>query len=164
MTTVVWDSRFGVMASDSQMTEGEEAAGSRKYKCRKLYEHVHAEGSYMIRRFVGLSGDPSGLKFLRWVREGMSYEHRPEFKKGDEFAAIVVTIRHLFANPPEVVSVEVFDATCEPEPVVEPYYAIGSGAKAALVLLDLDVAPADVIRRVARRCPYTDSDVQTLTV
>jgi hypothetical protein len=157
MTTIVWDSRVGVMASDSQMTEGEDGA-SRKYRCRKLYEVVQMEGETTVRRFVGLAGDPSGLKFLRWVREGMDYAHRPDFRKNDEFSAIVVTIvGHGFAA-------ETFDATCEPEPVTEPYCAIGSGSKAAYVLLDAGFKPWDVIERVARRCPYTDRDVQVLTV
>ncbi len=40
--------------------------------------------------YVGLTGDSSGLKPLRWVRGGRDPDNIPSFGDGDEFAAILV--------------------------------------------------------------------------
>jgi 20S proteasome alpha/beta subunit len=137
VTTIVY--KDGVLASDSQMTED-----SRKYNCTKLYRVDDA--------IVGLAGSQAGLVFLRWFRGGMDRKKKPLFNKDDDFAAIVV----------DKDGVVVYDRYCEPEPVVEPYHAIGSGAPAAFAALDMGATAEEAVAAAAKRDIYTGGPIQVM--
>jgi hypothetical protein len=160
MTTIVWDSRTGELLSDSRLSEQSESGGIRQYRCQKVYKIEQAH----LTLFVALAGDQSGLKFVRWVRDGMNYKEKPDFRKDDDFSALVVVTSAKPGGGRMVVSADVFDTQCEPEPIIEPYHAVGSGAKAAFCLFDQGVRAREIIHAVARRCPHTDNEVQGFCV
>lgn len=135
MTVVVWSSKEKMLASDSRMLENSESGGDRAFLCRKLYHITRPPNggmNYERHLYVGLAGDQSGLKFLRWVREGMDFKSKPEFAKADDFSALVVEVMNF-----QIRDVSVYGVHCEPEPVVEEYHAIGSGSKHAFTAMDL---------------------------
>lgn len=119
MTTIVCIPSQGVMVADSQVTVDSEAGGSRKFRCKKLYEKDGA--------IIGLAGESSpGMVFLRWYGTARMRDNKPppRFENIDaDFTALVLK--------PDGTLWE-YDAWCVGEQVEEEFYAIGSGAKAAL--------------------------------
>lgn len=144
MTTIVYDRESNVLAADSAYTESSESGGSRIFQTQKVYRILPLDWEKPV--YVALAGDQSGLLFLRWVREGMDDDHKPEFDRKDDFAALLVR---------PGVGVAVYDRYCEPDWVVENYHAIGSGAKCALVALDMGATAIEAVKAAARRDPYT---------
>lgn len=148
MTTIAY--RNGILAADSRYTEESESGGDRMFQCRKIFQTLSTmrEG-YPFKQWVALAGDESGLLFLRWVREGMDANDKPEFSKGDDFSALVVTLHG------EVRRADVYGTHCEPEPIMEEYHAIGSGAKCAFIAMDMDASALEAVKRAAVRDPWT---------
>lgn len=65
---------------------------------------------------LGMAGDASAMgKFYRWLRAG-GKRRRPRFTKSEEIEALLLTPAGLFY----------YDASCEPLPVGDPFYAIGA--------------------------------------
>lgn len=150
MTTIVY--RDGVLAADSCYTEDSESGGSRVFQCQKLHK-CQLSGFPPAYVYVGLAGAGGpGLRFLRWVKDGMNRNAPPSFDPGDDFVALVVMDGDAY----------VFDRYMEPERVVEPYHAIGSGAKCAFVALDMGANAKEAVERAAVRDPYTRGPVQVL--
>lgn len=77
MTTILADTRLGVMVSDSNMTDGD-----RAWRVRKVHR---IRGT-----LVGLAGTMiEGLAFLDWYRAGMTTP--PDFAFGDSTALVLDT-------------------------------------------------------------------------
>lgn len=152
MTTIAY--RDGILAADSRYTEESESGGDRMFQCRKIFQTLNTvvEG-YLKKQWVALAGDESGLLFLRWVKNGMDPDNKPEFSKGDDFSALVVTVHG------GVPRVEVYGTHCEPEAVVESYHAIGSGAKCAFVAMDMGTGAFEAVERAAVRDPWTGGPI-----
>ena len=121
MTTIAV--RNGIMAADSQVTCETEAGGSRYFRCTKMYPKVvrlnDAPDENVI---IGVSGDGfAALVFVDWYGSGKDKPN--ELIEGEaDFSAIVLTSIGLFE----------YDRWCRGEKVLEEFYAIGSGTKAAL--------------------------------
>jgi len=129
MTTIAY--RFNILAADSQISVDTEGGGSRKFKCEKLYNKDGA--------IIALAGDStSGLIFLDWYGTGK----RPSSRliDGDaDFTALVLRRDGLFE----------YDKWCRGDKILEEFYAIGSGAKAALGAMHMG---ADAVRAVEIAC------------
>lgn len=120
MTTIAV--RAGVMASDSRATYESEAGGHRVGPCTKLYRRAGA--------IIGTAGEVApALAFLAWY--GKTVAKAPEFlRKGEgDFTAMVLRTDG---------AVLLYEGSCYAEPYPGEFWAIGSGAKAALGALLLD--------------------------
>ena len=102
------------MAADSRVTVETEAGGIRHFRCEKLFRKGAA--------IIGTAGESApGLVFLDWY--GSQKAPPQKLIDGDaDFTVLVLTPRGLFE----------FDKWCRGEKILEKFYAIGSGAKAAL--------------------------------
>lgn len=160
MTTVAY--RDGILAADSRYTEQSESGGDRVFQSKKLYtiDLPKIPDRFQIRAYIGLAGGQAGLTFLRWVRNGMDYDSKPEFGKADDFSAIVVL---LSLGSRGGLTVAVYDTYCEPEPVMEHYHAIGSGAKCAFTAMDCGKSAEEAVELAAERDPWTSSPFFKLT-
>lgn len=135
MTTIVV--KAGRMASDSRLTVSSEEGGDRIFTVRKIFRMKNG-------LVVGASGENGpGLVFIRWAedlgKDGLPNRgtpERPELMDGasaDDFQALVLT------ESGDLVS---YDKFFVPEPIDldlnHGFYAIGSGAKAALGAMHAD--------------------------
>lgn len=124
MTTIAY--RNGVMAADSQTSTDTEGGGARYFKCVKLYRKFAGQPNEAI---LGTAGETfSGLVFVDWYGTG---KDAPEnLIHGDaDFTVIVLTRvdgKHVLTE---------FDKWCRGDEIIEPFYAVGSGAKGALVAM-----------------------------
>lgn len=110
----------GVMASDSQITTESEAGGSRKFNCVKLYPVTTKRGG---RAIIAVSGETfAGLVFVDWYISGKRKGSERLLLGEADFSALVLRADGLFE----------YDKWCRGEKIEEKFYAIGSGAKAAL--------------------------------
>lgn len=110
----------GVMASDSQITTESEAGGSRKFNCTKMYPVTTKRGG---RAIIAVSGETfAGLVFVDWYVSGKKKGSDRLLLGEADFSAIVMRADGLYE----------YDKWCRGEKIEEKYYAIGSGAKAAL--------------------------------
>lgn len=152
MTTIAF--RNGVLAADSQTTTHTEEGGSRLFRCVKLYpkvvKHADAPDEHVI---IGTAGESfSSLLFVDWY--GTSDKEIPErLLTGEaDFTCIVLTQAGLFE----------YDKWCRGEKILEPFYAVGSGAKAAMAAMH---AGASAKRSVEIAClidPYSRPPVVTM--
>jgi hypothetical protein len=120
MTVIAY--RDGVMAADSRMTVETEAGGIRMARCEKMYCYLDGLDRYVV---IGVAGEGfPALRFVEWYKNGPLDEPPVElFTNGDaNFSAIVLTHEGLFE----------YDKWCIGEKILDDYYAIGCGAKAAL--------------------------------
>lgn len=120
MTTIVYCR--GVMAADSRVTVETEAGGSRVFHCEKLFRKTVKEGRRKVPVIIATAGESApGLVFLDWYGSGK--EPPQQLIDGDaDFTCLILRADGLF----EV------DKYCRPERIIDPFYAVGSGAKAAL--------------------------------
>lgn len=138
MTTIVF--RDGVLVADSQETIDTEAGGSRKFRCTKLFRRTAKDGTPFL---IALAGESSsGMVFLDWYGSGKGKRRVPQILVDADagFEALVYREGQLLY----------FDAWCRPTTIEEPFYAIGSGAKAALGALHMG-ATAEQACEIATR-------------
>ena len=150
MTTIVY--RDGVMAADSQVTVTSEAGGSRKFKCEKLYRRdVPGFGECII----GLAGGSfDGLVFLDWLVSGNPEPPQRLIDGGADFTAIVLSKAGLHE----------YDMWCRPDRVLERFYAVGSGSKAALGALHMGASAKEALQIAARVDAYTGGKSTTMSL
>lgn len=136
MTTIAV--RNGIMAADSRVTSDGENSGTRYFRTEKLFRKG--------RDLIGLAGESEpGLIFLDWYGSGKKDAPGVLIDGEADFTALVLTRKGLFE----------YGKYCRGERVLEPFYAIGSGAKAALGAMHMG---ADARRAVQIACkidPYS---------
>lgn len=135
MTTIAV--RNGIMAADSRVTHDSEAGGTRLFRTEKVFR----KGKVLI----GLAGESEpGLIFLDWY--GTGKEPPSILIAGDaDFTALVLTRRGLYE----------YGKYCRPEKVLEPFYAIGSGCKAALGAMHMGANAQTAVRIACKIDPYS---------
>lgn len=150
MTTIAV--RHGIIAADSRVTVDTEAGGTRVFRCQKLYE-VRQHGRK--RAIVALAGGAfDGIEFLEWIK-GPGREPPQRLIDGNaEFTALVMNHDGLFE----------YDRWCRPERVIEPFYAVGSGAKAALGALHAGKSALDAVRIACKIDPFSGPPFVTMTL
>ena len=131
--------RDGVMASDSRMVGDYVGIGT------KLYRH-HDE-------IIGFAGDvEQALAFIDWYRDKAS--RQPEIAHERDWYALVASPRGLVLWGPSLRGM----------PIIESYYAIGSGAPFAITAMDCGKTAAESIKYAIKRDPYCAGPVITLSL
>lgn len=151
MTTICY--RDGVMAADTRVTVDSHHGGARVFRCEKLYRVRVRNGKREVPAIVGLAGGAfDGLAFLDWL-VGTDPEPPQRLIEGEaDFSALVLNQHGLFE----------YDKWCRPERVLEKFYAIGSGAKAALGALHMGASARRAVAVAARIDPYTAAPIVTM--
>ncbi len=101
---------------------------------------------------LGMAGDASAMgKFYRWLRAG-GKRRRPRFTRSEEVEALLLTPSGLFY----------YDAFCEPLPIGDPFYAIGSGGYAALGAMHAGRGPLGAVRIACKVDKHSAPPVRVL--
>lgn len=147
MTTIVY--RDGVLAADSCATVTSEEGGSRKMRCEKIYRKVLPDGKTVL---IGAAGESApGLMFLDWYGTGKPAP--TELLDGEaDIDILVITRRGVFS----------FDKWCRGEKLKGRFFAIGSGAKAALGALHMGASAVQAVRVACKVDPYSTTPVATM--
>jgi hypothetical protein len=150
MTTIVY--RGGIIAADTRATISSEAGGSRLTKCEKLFRKCIGKGKTREHVIIGTAGEGfPALLFVDWY--GTGKEPPSQLIDGDaDFTCVVLTRHGLYE----------YDKYCRGEKQIGPFYACGSGAKAALGALYMG---ANAKRAVEIAClidPYSAPPITTL--
>lgn len=129
------------MAGDQKCTDDDTSFRTRKI--RRVGQAI-----------VGAAGNGVAIaKFFRWFESG-EQDDPPKFGKDDELSAMVLTPAGLF----------VYDTGCEPEEVLDEFYAVGSGKQAALAAMHLGCDPFKAVEIAARVDTMTATPVDVLAL
>ncbi len=102
---------------------------------------------------VGAAGNSGSIsKFFKWLEAADPDADPPKFGKDDELAALVLTPAGLFA----------YDTTCEPEEILDDFYAVGSGKQAALAAMHLGCDPKSAVEIACKVDDATSGPVDML--
>jgi len=151
MTTIAY--RDGVLAADSQVTYGEDG-GARVHTCKKLFRKKVTQGKKTFDVIIATAGESSpGMVFVDWYGSGKPI---PDLfiHIGGDFTCLVLSPQGLFE----------YDIYCRGEEILDDFYAIGSGAKAALAAMHCGKSALESVRIAARIDPYTGGRFVTETL
>lgn len=151
MTTIAV--REGIIAADSRLTV-DYGSGARKHTCRKLFRKKITEGKKTFDVIIATAGEASsGMVFHDWYGSGKSI---PEvfLHLGGDFTCLVLRPEGLFE----------FDVYCRPERIEEDFYAVGSGAMAALAAMHCGKSALEAVRIAARLDPFTGGRIVSETL
>jgi hypothetical protein len=128
------------MAADSRATTNTEGGGSRVSTCQKLFKKKFGEKEVII----GTAGETgSGLVFVDWYGTG---KDPPDFLTGEaDFQCLVLSDEGLFE----------FDKWCRGEKILDKFYSVGSGAKAAMGAMWAGKGALEAVKIAAKVDPYT---------
>lgn len=144
MTTIAV--RAGVMAADSRVTHSSEAGGSRVAQCVKIFRKAGD--------LVGLAGESEpGLVFLDWYGTKKAPPSVLIDAEAD-FTALVLTTKGMFE----------YGKYCRPEKVIGKFWAVGSGAKAALAAMHMGASAYRAVEIAALIDPYTAAPFSVLSL
>lgn len=150
MTTIAY--RQGFLAADSQYThsspEDKSGGSDRKQVTQKLFRKK-VRGRYVILATAG-DGAP-GMVFVDWY--GKKGKPPAELREAD--ISILVW---------DGATLTEFDGWCRGEVIIEPFYAIGSGAKAALGAMHMGATAYQAVCIAAKIDPYTGGAVTTMGI
>jgi len=145
MTVIAY--RNGVMAADSRITFTGEESGTAYGRCEKLFRVRDA--------IIGLQGESSpGLVFLDWYASGAVEAHEGLVHSDADFYALVMTSTGVY----------MFDKWCRGERVLDEFWAIGSGAKAALGAMHMGADAREACAIACRIDPYCALPIETMTL
>lgn len=151
MTTIVY--RDGIMAADSRVTVETEAGGIRHFKCEKLYRKTCYGKEDVI---IGLAGESGpGLVFLDWF--GTVGDSTPPSVLIDgegDFTALVLRKSGLYE----------YDKWCRGEKVMGRFYAVGSGAKAALGALHMGASAKRAVQVACKVDTYSAGPIVQMSL
>lgn len=146
MTTIAY--RAGVIAADSRMTVEDESAGTHYRNCQKLYRKI-AYKSEVIIATAGEGG--AGDLFVNWYG---SKKEPPAILATAEFRCLVLDNNGLWE----------FDKYCHPEKITEEFWAIGSGAKAALGAMHAGADAPEAVLIAIKVCNYSGGPVHSMSL
>lgn len=145
MTTIIADLKRKVLVADSRITTNSSLV---QYAAEKLYRAG--------RSIYGEAGDvENGLKFRRWVLDGMPKKGRPSFGNftDDQFSILELDKDGIW----------LWDQTMSRQALKESEFAIGSGHKIALyVMRVLGKSAEEAIDEAAKIDIHTAGPVQVL--
>lgn len=144
MTTVAFHREHG-FAADTMMCGDFK---SFTHKLRRL------KGGYV----VGFAGNISwALRFIQWFEAGADLKNEPVFPESDD------TGFELLVLAPDG-ELSWWNESCIGIRVPEPFYAIGTGAQAAMIAMHLGKTPAQAVRLAMKVDEKTGLGVETLTI
>lgn len=130
------------MAADSRVTVSSDAGGDRVYRCHKIFEKdTLREGKVLI----GTAGESSpALLFVDWY--GTDQPKPTELLESEaDIDIVVLSKRGVFA----------YDKWCRGEKIIDRFYAIGSGTKAALGALHMGASAIQAVAIACKIDPYS---------
>jgi hypothetical protein len=154
ITTIAWDGRS--IAADSQITYESEAGGTRKHKCgNKLHRKTVLVDGDSEEVIIAIQGEASPANvFVEWF-DGTKKDPPEIFAYNPPDFTCLVWFKHGLYE---------YDAYCVGEQVTEPFYAIGSGAKAALGALHKGAHALEAVQIAALVDPYTSGPFHVETL
>jgi hypothetical protein len=153
MTTIAY--RDGVLAADSQVTAESAAGGSRKHTCIKLFRKMVTVKRKTFDVIIATAGETSpGLVFIEWYGSGKPI---PDvfLHIGGDFTCLVLTPKGLFE----------YDVYCQPEEIVlspYPFYAVGSGTKAAMGAMHCGKSAIEAVRIACKVDPFSSGRIVSM--
>lgn len=142
------------MAADSRATIETEAGGARLFRCEKLYRKKIKVGKRIEEHILGFAGESSpALLYLDWYGTG---KPPPEVFADmvSDFSVLILSKHGLFD----------VDAYCRPEKVLEKFWAIGSGAKAALGAMHAGATARQACAIACKIDPYSGLPITHMTL
>ena len=138
MTTVI--ATRSAMAADSKVTTDD--------------IHYNAVKIFRVRSdIIGAAGDSIPIdKFLKWYRGGKKGD--VDFKEGESFSAIVLTKAGLYHYENSTVG----------ELMKDDYFAVGTGAMAALVAMDMGADIVQAVEAAIRRDGNSGGPIDVITL
>lgn len=154
MTTIAWDGKK--IAADSQITYESEAGGTRKHRCgAKLFRKTVLVDGDAEEVVIAVQGDASAANlFVKWF-DGTDKDPPEIFAYNPPDFTCLVWFKHGLYE---------YDAYCIGEQIVEKFYAIGSGAKAALGAMHMGADALEAVKVAAQVDPYTAAPYQVETL
>lgn len=142
MTTIA--ARDGCIASDSRETWTSDDGGSRVHTCKKLFRKRIGKGRKAYDVIIGTAGESSpGMLFVDWY--GSDSPPPVTLLTEADFTILILKPKGLY----------VADAYCREVPILEKFFAIGSGAAAALAAMHCGKSAREAVTIAARIDPYT---------
>lgn len=144
MTTIAY--RNGVIAADSRTTLETEGGGARMFLCEKLFRKQVVLKGVAQEVIIATAGESSpGMVFVDWFG---SRKKPPidDFLTGEaDFTCLVLQHDGLWE----------YDAWCRGVKILDEFYAIGSGAKAALGALHMGAGARKAVELACRIDHYS---------
>lgn len=150
MTTIAV--RAGIIASDSQVTYETEASGNRKFRCRKLFRKKTKKHGDVIIATAGQSSP--GMLFVDWYGSGRKPPTYLRQSESADFLCLVIRKDGIFE----------YDNWCREEQIESEFYAIGSGANAALGAMHMGATAAQAVEIAKQIDIFTGGDVVTMSL
>lgn len=142
MTTVAY--RDGVLAADTL------GCSHIRRHCKKL----HRVGDSIL----GFSGNYMDcLHFVRWFEKKDGPLTFANFRNDNSDAPDVAAI--VVCNG----EAEKWTEHCQPTPIYEPFFAIGSGAQAAMAAMHMGASAKEAVKIAMLIDPHTAGEVETLS-
>lgn len=148
MTTIAF--RDGIMAADTGMVSGNISTRANKLRQATI------DGERVL---AGLSGIlPDADEFWRWYILGADRDNLPEFRQyrgaddAPDFQVLVVS----------ELGMTVWREWFQPIPIIEPFFAIGSGSHFAMGAMDMGATAVQAVQIAMNRDSGTFGSVQTL--
>lgn len=146
--------RGGIVAADSWETIHTEDGGARRHTCQKIFTKRLGQGKQRRTVILATAGETyPGMTFVEWFGSG---KPKPDVLLNSEsdFDILILDRGRIY----------VADRHCQPVQILEPFYAIGSGAKAALAAMHCGKSAREAVKIAARIDPYTGGRVCTAKV
>lgn len=150
MTTIAY--RKGVIAADSRTTIETEGGGARMFLCEKLFRKAVTIDGVLQEVIVATAGESSpGMVFLDWFGTGKEPPDRLIDGEAD-FTCLVLQQDGLYE----------YDAWCRGIKIEDEFYAIGSGAKAALGAMQMGASAARAVEVACKIDPYSGPPITSM--
>lgn len=152
MTTIAI--RDGIICADSRTTIATEEGGARVFRCEKLYRCFEGTSKEAILATAGESF--SSLVFVDWYKtETRPIETVERLVNGEaDFTVLALTREGLYE----------YDKWGRGEKILDKFYAVGSGAKAALGALHMGASAEQAVRIACKIDPYSAPPIVSMTL
>jgi hypothetical protein len=152
--------RDGIIACDSQEGIHSDGGGDRFYEHSEKVYPVYDETGDKVICYIGCSGDSDGAPlFIEWYTEfyGTDYCDKQILKRMFEFDTEALILN-------DDGSIETGSTYGIIHPCLEPFYAIGSGTKAALAAMHMGAGAEEAVKIACKVDPHTGGEIQVFRI
>lgn len=151
MTTIAYCN--GVIAADSRTTLETEGGGARMFLCEKLFRKKVTVGRQTQEVIIATAGESSpGMVFVDWFGSRKAPPLHEFLTGSADFTCLVLQQDGLWE----------YDAWCRGVKIMDMFYAIGSGAKAALGALHMGASARKAVEVACRIDHYSGLPVTSM--
>jgi ATP-dependent protease HslVU (ClpYQ) peptidase subunit len=137
--------RDGVLAADSRVTVDSEGGGTRMFLCDKLFRKIVTVDGEQQEVILATAGESSsGMHFVDWYGSGKEPPIELFTYADADFTILVLKKDGLWE----------YDAWCRGMRVKDRFYAVGSGAKAALGAMHMGASAEQAAKIACKIDPY----------